>query len=110
MSPTFQTITIFFRLDSTQGRTRVIRVKFDGEEVGELTHNNDPIIIEKIEGDTISSGSLLQPNLPVLDVVWYYAPFNVQFNALIAKFRGKLENEGLEYEKLTDKDYVLGNI
>lgn len=96
--------------DSTQGRTRVIRVKFDGEEVGELTHNNDPIIIEKIEGDTISSGSLLQPNLPVHDVVWYYAPFNVQFNELIEEFREKLKNEGLEYEKLTDKDYVLGNI
>lgn len=96
--------------DSTQGRTRVIRVKFDGEEVGELTHNNDPIIIEKIEGDTISSGSLLQPNLPVLDVVWYYAPFNVQFNELIEEFRKKLKNEGLEYEKLTDKDYLPGRI
>ena len=93
--------------DSTQGRTRVIKVRFFDEEVGEWQR---PIVIDDIEGDTISSGSLLQPNLPVQDVVWYYAPFNVQFNALIAKFRGELENEDLDYESLTDKDYVLGNI
>lgn len=93
--------------DSTQGRTRVIKVRFFDEEVGEWQR---PIVIDDIEGDTISSGSLLQLNLPVQDVVWYYAPFNVQFNALIAKFREKLGNEGLYYERLTDKDYVLGNI
>lgn len=112
ITPYFLNYNYVLSLDdiSRGGTTRVIRVKFDGEEVGELTHNNDPIIIEKIEGDTISSGSLLQPNLPVLDVVWYYAPFNVQFNELIEEFREKLKNEGLEYEKLTDKDYVLGNI
>lgn len=93
--------------DSTQGRTRVIKVRFFDEEVGEWQR---PIVIDDIEGDTISSGSLLQPNLPVQDVVWYYAPFNVQFNELIAEFREKLRNEGLYYSRLTDKDYVLGNI
>ena len=93
--------------DSTQGRTRVIKVRFFDEEVGEWQR---PIVIDDIEGDTISSGSLLQPNLPVQDVVWYYAPFNVQFNELIAEFREKLRNEGLDYRRLTDKDYVLGNI
>lgn len=112
ITPYFLNYNYVLSLDdiSRGGTTRVIRVKFDGEEVGELTHNNDPIIIEKIEGDTISSGSLLQLNLPVQDVVWYYAPFNVQFNELIAEFREKLNNEGLDYGKLTDKDYVLGNI
>lgn len=112
ITPYFFNYNYVLSLDdiSRGGTTRVIRVKFDGEEVGELTHNNDPIIIEKIEGDTISSGSLLQPNLPVHDVVWYYAPFNVQFNELIEEFREKLKNEGLDYGKLTDKDYVLGNI
>ena len=112
ITPYFLNYNYVLSLDdiSRGGTTRVIRVKFDGEEVGELTHNNDPIIIEKIEGDTISSGSLLQPNLPVLDVVWCYAPFNVQFNELIEEFREKLKNEGLEYEKLTDKDYVPGRI
>ena len=93
--------------DSTQGRTRVIKVRFFDEEVGERRR---PIVIDDIEGDTISSGSLLQPNLPVQDVVWYYAPFNVQFNELIAEFREKLRNERLDYRRLTDKDYVLGNI
>lgn len=93
--------------DSAQGRTRVIKVWFFDEEVGEWRR---PIVIDDIEGDTISSGSLLQLNLPVLDVVWYYAPFNVQFNELIEEFREKLRIERLEYEKLTDKDYVLDNI
>ena len=93
--------------DSTQGRTRVIKVRFFDEEVGERRR---PIVIDDIEGDTISSGSLLQPNLPVQDVVWYYAPFNVQFNELIAKFREKLRNEGLDYRRLTDKDYLPGRI
>ena len=112
ITPYFLNYNYVLSLDdiSRGGTTRVIRVKFDGEEVGELTHNNDPIIIDKIESDTISSGSLLQLNLPVQDVVWYYAPFNVQFNELIAEFREKLNNEGLDYGKLTDKDYVLGNI
>lgn len=95
---------------SRGGTTRVIRVKFDGDEVGELTLNNDPIIIEKIESDTISSGSLLQLNLPVQDLVWYYVPFNVQFNELIEKFREKLRNKGLDYRRLTDKDYLIGRI
>lgn len=93
--------------DSTQGRTRVIKVRFFDEEVGEWRR---PIVIDDIEGDTISSGSLLQLNLPVQDVVWYYAPFNVQFNELIAEFREKLKNEGLDYRSLTDKDYLPGRI
>lgn len=93
--------------DSTQGRTRVIKVRFFDEEVGEWRR---PIVIDDIEGDTISSGSLLQLNLPVQDVVWYYAPFNVQFNELIEEFREKLKNEGLDYRSLTDKDYLPGRI
>ena len=93
--------------DSTQGRTRVIKVRFFDEEVWERRRT---IVIDDIEDDTISSGSLLQLNLPVQDVVWYYAPFNVQFNALIANFRKELRNKGLDYRRLTDKDYVLGNI
>lgn len=93
--------------DSTQERTRVIKVRFFDEEVGEWRR---PIVIDDIEGDTISSGSLLQLNLPVQDVVWYYAPFNVQFNELIEEFREKLKNEGLDYRSLTDKDYLPGRI
>lgn len=93
--------------DSAQGRTRVIKVRFFDEEVGEWRR---PIVIDDIEGDTISSGSLLQLNLPVQDVVWYYAPFNVQFNELIEEFREKLKNEGLDYRSLTDKDYLPGRI
>ena len=93
--------------DNMQGRTRVIKVRFFDEEVWERRR---PIVIDDIEGDTISSGSLLQLNLPVQDVVWYYAPFNVQFNDLIEEFREKLGNEGLDYERLTDKDYLLGKI
>lgn len=93
--------------DSTQGRTRVIKVRFFDEEDGERRR---PIVIDNIEGDTISSGSLLQMNLPVQDVAWYYAPFNVQFNELIEEFREKLRNEGLDYRRLTDKDYLLGKI
>ena len=112
ITPYFLNYNYVLSLDdiSRGGTTRVIRVKFDGEEVGELTHNNDPIIIDKIESDTISSGSLLQLNLPVQDVVWYYAPFNVQFNELIEEFREKLRNEGLDYRSLTDKDYLPGRI
>lgn len=93
--------------DSTQGRTRVIKVSFFDDEVGEWRR---PIVVDDIEGDTIPSGSLLQLNLPVQDVVWYYAPFNVQFNELIEEFREKLRNEGLDYRRLTDKDYLLGKI
>ncbi len=95
--------------DGTKGGTRVIRVKFDEGDAGERTldNRNDPVVIEGIEGDTIPSGTVLRPKLPVPDAIWCYAPFNVQFNALIAEFQKKLVAEGLEYGKLKDRDYVL---
>lgn len=95
--------------DGTKGGTRVIRVLFDDEEAGERTleNSNDPVVIEGIEGDTIPSGMVLRPNLPVSGAIWCYTPFNVQFKALIAEFQNKLVAEGLDYAKLRDKGYVL---
>ena len=94
--------------DRAIGGTRVIRVNFD-DDAGErpLENGNDPVVIENIEDDTIPSGSVLRPALPVPDVIWCYTPFNVQFKALITEFQNKLLAEGLEYGRLRDRDYVL---
>jgi len=95
--------------DRAIGGTKVIKVKFDEEEGGERTleNRNDPVVVESIEDDSIPSGTVLRPQLPVPNVIWCYTPFNVQFKALITEFQNKLLAEGLEYERLRGRNYVL---
>lgn len=87
---------------------KVIRVSLD-EEGDDFQYRNDPISIDRIEGDELKSGTPLMPDRNILGVVWCYTPVNVQFSALIDKFKQKLSDEGLEYGKLGDSGYVIEN-
>ncbi len=94
--------------DPTPGGTKVIQVTVDGG-MNENDYRNDPMPIEDIEGDTIPSGIPLTPQKTLQGIFWCYTPFNIQFTALISEFKKKLQEKGLDYDKLKDKDYVLTN-
>ena len=91
------------------GGTKVIRVNFDDGDGGNRIPENryEARMIEDIEEDTIPSGTVLSPGFKRPDIIWCYTPFNVNFKMLISDFKDKLSNVGLDYNKLTDKDYVL---
>lgn len=101
--------TVLSLNDYTPGGTKVIQVEFDGG-MNENDYRNDPRPIEEIEGGTtISSGIPLTPRKALQGVFWCYTPFNVQFAELIKKFKDKLQDEKLDYNRLKEEDYVLAN-
>ena len=91
--------------------TKVIRVRFDegAPEEGNSANRLDPLRISDIQEETIPSGTPLVPNIPNANIIWYYTPFNIQFQQLISDFKTKLQNEGLDYYRLKDVDYVTDN-
>lgn len=96
--------------DKAIGGTRVIRVQFDEETEERPINRYDPVLIENIEGDTIPSGTVLQPVLPSKSAIWCYALINVQFKELLAVFKKRLLLEGMEYGRLKERDYVLDSV
>ena len=95
--------------DHAPGGTRVIQVEIALEEMGDFERRKEPIVIEEIEGGIISSGTPLAPGLSTQNNIWYYVPFNVQFDTLINSFKKELINAKLDYDRLKKKDYVLSH-
>lgn len=96
--------------EQRQGGTRVIKVDFDKDEERLAENEDEPRIIEEINDDTIPSGTILRPAVPIIGPIWRYTPFNVQFKKLISDFITQLRADGLDYSLLTNKDYVLANM
>lgn len=87
------------------GGTKVIKVELEGDERRASEPPNEATI-EEIE-DSIPSGTILKPNIPTVGPIWIYTPFNVRFNSLIAAFKAQLGQNGLNYDQMKNKDYVL---
>lgn len=94
--------------DLNKSETKVIKVVFGNEEGEDFVNNSDPLTIESIDGDTITSGTQLKHEFN--GILWCYVPFNVRFKALIAEFKKSLTDNNLDYNRLKDPDYVTAHI
>ncbi len=97
--------------EQAKAGTKVIRVRFDEGDSEERGNDNsiEPQRIEDIQNDTIPSGTPLVPQIQNANTIWYYIPFNIQFQQLISDFKALLQKEGLDYARLRDVDYVIDN-
>lgn len=88
------------------GGTKVIKVKFEDSE-RRASEEPEEVTIEEISRDSISSGTILKPNIPNVGPIWRYTPFNVRFYSLINTFTTQLRQNGLYYDQLGNRVYVL---
>lgn len=80
------------------GETEIIRVSRNGE-------NNLPVNSAEIihpSGESIKISSALS-----MSSKWIYVPFNYNYAEYVLKLKKKLEKRGLDYDKLSDKNYLL---
>lgn len=83
------------------GETEIIRISRNGEN--NLPMNSSEII--KPSGAPIEISSVLS-----MASKWIYVPFNYNYTEYVPKLKKKLEKRGLDYDKLSDKNYLLKHI
>ena len=81
--------------------TEIIRISRNGEN--DIPVNSAEIIQP--------SGNPIEISLSLsISLKWTYVPFNYNYTEYVPKLKKKLEERGLDYDKLSDKKYLYKNI
>ena len=79
---------------------KVINVKPENDDRTPETLTN----IEDIYDKVINSGTKISTR--ILDYIWCYVPFNICIKDVLEEFRSRIEDKGLDYDRLQDPEYV----